>query len=139
MPLSFHKLDKATAYFHEHFNENIDIDDYIKKYETGSCASLFYRHFKEYTGQTPLQYILGIRLPTAKRMLENTAIRYLRIPFELIRVFMPLLNLFSFFITRILSSPFSILGRNVFVLDDPDSEQGYTFASFLDVSFPSFM
>lgn len=72
MPLSFHKLDEATAYFHEHFNENIDIDDYIKKYETGSCTSLFYRHFKEYTGQTPLQYILGIRLSTAKRMLENT-------------------------------------------------------------------
>ena len=71
-PLSFHKLDEATAYFHEHFNESIDIDSYIKGFENDLCASLFYRQFKEYTGQTPLQYILEIRLTNAKKMLETT-------------------------------------------------------------------
>ncbi|MGN0426652.1 MAG: helix-turn-helix domain-containing protein [Agathobacter sp.] len=71
-PLSFHKLDEATAYFHEHFNESIDIDSYIKSFENDLCASLFYRQFKEYTGQTPLQYILEIRLTNAKKMLETT-------------------------------------------------------------------
>ena len=71
-PLSFHKLDEATAYFHDHFNEPIDIEEYIKGHENDLCASLFYRQFKEYTGQTPLQYILDIRLTTAKKMLEST-------------------------------------------------------------------
>lgn len=71
-PMSFHKLDEATAYFHDHFNEPIDVESYIKGHENDLCASLFYRQFKEYTGQSPLQYILNIRLDTAKRMLEST-------------------------------------------------------------------
>lgn len=71
-PLSFHRLDKAAAYFHTHFNENIDIETYIKEYEPDLCISLFYRQFKEYCGQSPLQYILDIRLSTAKKMLETT-------------------------------------------------------------------
>lgn len=71
-PLFFHRLDEAAAYFHAHFNENIDIETYIKEYENELCASLFYRQFKEYSGQSPLQYILEIRMNTAKQLLEST-------------------------------------------------------------------
>lgn len=71
-PLFFHQMDKAAAFFYAHFNENIDVEAYISEHETDLCPSLFYRQFKEYSGQTPLQYIIDIRLQTAKRLLETT-------------------------------------------------------------------
>ena len=69
---SFHKLDEATAFFQEHYNEFIVIEEYIKSSNCDMCESLFYRQFKEYTGQTPLQYVLGIRLQNAKELLINS-------------------------------------------------------------------
>ena len=35
-------------------------------------VSLFIRNFKEYTGSTPLQYIVSIRITNAQRLLETT-------------------------------------------------------------------
>lgn len=69
---SFHRLDEATAFFHEHYNEPIVIERYIRSSDCGLCDSLFYRQFKEYTGQTPLQYVLGIRLQNARELLVNS-------------------------------------------------------------------
>lgn len=52
------EIDKATIYFSEHYNEDISID----KYAENNHVSWFIRHFKQYTGYTPMQYILSKRI-----------------------------------------------------------------------------
>ncbi len=64
------EIEKATAYFHEHYNENINIEAYVESMCISNSS--FFRKFKLYTGMTPLQYILDIRLSNAKRLLETT-------------------------------------------------------------------
>lgn len=61
---------QATAYFHEHYREDINIESYIESRCLG--VSSFFRKFKHYTGMTPLQYLLNIRLSNAKKLLETT-------------------------------------------------------------------
>lgn len=38
----------------------------------GMSASWFIRSFKEFTGHTPMQYILALRVVNAQNLLENT-------------------------------------------------------------------
>lgn len=64
------EIEKAVAYFYEHYNENINIEEYVNS--TYISNSLFFRKFKLYTGMTPLQYILDIRLSNARKLLETT-------------------------------------------------------------------
>lgn len=61
---------QATAYFHEHYRENINMESYIGSRCLG--ISSFFRKFKQYTGVTPLQYLLDIRLSNARKLLETT-------------------------------------------------------------------
>ncbi len=67
---SFEDIDHATTYFHEHYRENINIESYATS--KGFTISSFFRKFKQYTGMTPLQYLLDIRLSNAKILLETT-------------------------------------------------------------------
>lgn len=62
------EIDLACEYFHEHYQENINIEDYIES--RGMSASWFFRKFKEKMGVSPLQYILEIRLDNAKQLLR---------------------------------------------------------------------
>ncbi len=68
--ISSEKIDEATTYFHEHYRENINIESYVES--KGLTTSSFFRKFKHYTGMTPLQYLLDIRLSNAKKLLETT-------------------------------------------------------------------
>ena len=63
-------IDKAMLYFTEHYNENICIEDYAKKHNMS--ISWFIRNFKEYTGSTPMQYILAKRIYNAEALLQNS-------------------------------------------------------------------
>lgn len=54
------EIDKATIYFSEHYNEDISIDKYAENNHVS--VSWFIRHFKQYTGYTPIQYILSKRI-----------------------------------------------------------------------------
>lgn len=63
------EIDKASLYFNEHYNEDICIDDYASKHHMSTCW--FIRNFKKYTGVTPLQYILSIRIFNAEALLKN--------------------------------------------------------------------
>ena len=64
------EIEHATDYFHEHYHDQICIETYLKENNIGKNA--FFNKFKALTGVTPLQYVLDIRLSTAKRLLENT-------------------------------------------------------------------
>lgn len=62
-------IDKAMLYFAEHYNEDICIEDYAKEHLMST--SWFIRNFKQYTGSTPMQYILSKRIHNAETLLEN--------------------------------------------------------------------
>jgi AraC family transcriptional regulator of arabinose operon len=64
------EIDRATIYFNEHYNQNIKVEDYAaSRYMS---TSWFIRNFKEYTGLTPMQYILAIRIANAETLLQYT-------------------------------------------------------------------
>ena len=62
-------IDNAMLYFSEHYNEDISIEDYAKKHLMST--SWFIRNFKQYTGSTPMQYILSKRIYNAEALLQN--------------------------------------------------------------------
>lgn len=64
------EIDKATKYFNEHYSEEISIDEYAKNHNMST--SWFIRNFKQYTGFTPLQYILNKRIYNAEALLLNS-------------------------------------------------------------------
>ena len=63
-------LDNAVIFFSENYNQNINIDDYAAS--RGMSVSWFIRNFKKYTGSTPMQFIVGIRITNAQMLLETT-------------------------------------------------------------------
>ena len=63
-------IESATNYFHEHFHDQILIDKYLE--EKNINANAFFKKFKAYTGVSPLQYLLDIRLSNAKSLLAST-------------------------------------------------------------------
>ncbi len=64
------ELEDATQYFHEHYNTEINIEDYAASRHMSTCW--FIRSFKQYNGITPMQYILSIRIASARNLLETT-------------------------------------------------------------------
>lgn len=64
------EIDKAAIYFSEHYSEAINIDEYAEKIHVST--SWFIRNFKQYTGLTPMQYILSKRVYNAEALLHNT-------------------------------------------------------------------
>ncbi len=64
------EIELATTYFHEHYHTAISIESYASS--RGMSTSWFIRGFKEYTGATPMQYILSIRITSAQSLLETT-------------------------------------------------------------------
>ena len=62
-------MDSATLYFNEHYNQEINIEKYAQSHNMST--SWFIRNFKQYTGFTPLQYILSIRIYNAEALLKN--------------------------------------------------------------------
>ena len=63
-------MDNAVTFFSENYNQNINIDDYAAS--RGMSVSWFIRNFKKYTGSTPMQFIVGIRINNAQMLLETT-------------------------------------------------------------------
>lgn len=63
------EIDKATMYFNEHYSEDISIDEYAETHHVS--VSWFIRNFKQYTGSTPMQYILSKRIYNAEILLQD--------------------------------------------------------------------
>lgn len=64
------KIEKATHYFNEHYNEEINIDDFAASINMSTCY--FIRCFRQIVRVSPLQYILSLRMSNAKNLLGNT-------------------------------------------------------------------
>ena len=65
------EIDYAQRYFHEHYNEDIQIKEYARS--RNMSVSWFLRNFKEVTKRSPTQYLLNIRLDNAISLLETTS------------------------------------------------------------------
>ena len=62
-------ISKAILFMQEYYNTSISISDICNLIYLSPCH--FKRVFKEYTGQTPYQYLMGIRLEKAKELLRE--------------------------------------------------------------------
>lgn len=65
------EMDQAVAHFHANYNHPISIEDYAR--EHGMSVSWFIRNFKDYSGSTPTQYLLSLRISNAQSLLESTS------------------------------------------------------------------
>ncbi len=64
------EIELAIQYFSENYARSIDIKEYAASRHISLCW--FIRSFKKYTGLSPMQYILSMRITKAKFLLENT-------------------------------------------------------------------
>lgn len=64
------ETNRAAEYFHQNYMKPVSIERYAA--ERGMSVSYFIRSFKKYTGQTPNQYILRLRISNAQLLLETT-------------------------------------------------------------------
>lgn len=70
--LSNENLEKVLGIMHLEYNQPINIHEYAKICHV--CVDHFIRIFKAYTGLTPYNYQLRIRINAAMRLLESSAI-----------------------------------------------------------------
>lgn len=64
------EIEHAADYFHENYHDNICIEKYIS--QNNLTKNAFFKKFKAHTGISPLQYVLDIRLSSAKDLLKNS-------------------------------------------------------------------
>ncbi len=65
------EMDLATQYFNDNYHTDICIEKYAAS--RGMSVSWFIRNFKQYTGSTPMQYLVSIRITNAQLLLETTS------------------------------------------------------------------
>ncbi len=65
------EMDLAAQYFNDNYYTDIHIEDYAAS--RGMSVSWFIRNFRQYTGATPMQYIVSIRITNAQMLLETTS------------------------------------------------------------------
>ena len=65
------EIEYATRYFLTHYNEDLNIEEIVASHNMST--SWFIRNFKQYTGMTPLSYILKLRITNAQNFLESTS------------------------------------------------------------------
>lgn len=64
------EMNQALNYFQEGYYTPISVEDYASS--RGMSTSWFIRSFKDFTGVTPMHYILALRIANAQSLLENT-------------------------------------------------------------------
>ncbi len=62
--------EELTSYIAEHFSEALRVEDLAARARLSPCH--FIRVFKRETGFTPHEYLLNVRMATAKYLLKNT-------------------------------------------------------------------
>lgn len=65
------EIDQAVQYFQENYNKPIHVNEYAVSHNMST--SWFIQNFKQYTNTTPTQYLLSLRISSAKTLLESTA------------------------------------------------------------------
>lgn len=64
------EIERAEHEFREHYNKPIVIDEYAKA--CGMSANWFTQNFRRITKQTPMQYIVSLRIANAMSLLDQT-------------------------------------------------------------------
>ncbi len=65
-------IELAIIYMEEHYNDtNLSVEELAARYSVSK--SYFIRKFKEYTGVSPHQYLLSVRIRMAKQLLDTTS------------------------------------------------------------------
>jgi len=64
------EIQAVCRWFNEHYNEEIVIEQVAR--QQNMSVAWFQRSFKQLTGQTPMQYILALRIRNAIGLLEST-------------------------------------------------------------------
>lgn len=64
------QVEQAQRFFTEHYNTPISIRDYAARQNVS--ISWFLRCFRQVTGQTPMQYILSVRITNAISLMQDT-------------------------------------------------------------------
>ena len=62
---------EAIAYLSEHYNQDISVSEYAKARHIST--NHFIRSLKQYTGMTPKQYIVSLRMTNAQLLLESSS------------------------------------------------------------------
>ena len=63
-------INAAIEYMHKYYSSDISINDICSLIYLSPCH--FKRVFKEYTGQTPYQFLMGIRIEKSKELLRKS-------------------------------------------------------------------
>ena len=66
----YEEMDRAAAYFGEHYNEEIVVESYANAHNMS--GSWFIRNFRQRIGTTPTQYIMSKRIANAQMLLESS-------------------------------------------------------------------
>lgn len=64
------EIEDAVAYFSENYSRDISVSDYARAHHIST--NYFIRILKQYTGMTPKQYIVSIRMANAQMLLESS-------------------------------------------------------------------
>ncbi len=64
------EISRALHYFDEHYNRTIVIEEYAKS--RAMTANWFIQNFRKITKLTPMQYIVSLRITSAKNLIDNT-------------------------------------------------------------------
>ena len=67
---AFNEIERATHYFNENYNKDISIEQYAEEHLMSK--NWFINCFKKIMKVTPMQYILQLRISTAKNLLESS-------------------------------------------------------------------
>ena len=67
---TFNEIERATHYFNENYNKDISIEQYAEEHLMSK--NWFINCFKKIMKVTPMQYILQLRISTAKNLLESS-------------------------------------------------------------------
>ena len=67
---AFNEIERATHYFNENYNKDISIEQYAEEHLMSK--NWFIKCFKKIMKVTPMQYILQLRISTAKNLLESS-------------------------------------------------------------------
>ena len=60
----------AVAYLEENYSQEINIQEFVRRLPVSE--SQFFKQFKAYAGESPYQYLVGVRLNHAERLLTAT-------------------------------------------------------------------
>jgi len=69
-PIVYEQVEQARRWFAQHYNASISIREYAAR--QNMSVSWFLRSFRQVTGQSPMQYIISVRMTNAVSLMQDT-------------------------------------------------------------------